>query len=110
MRQDWFPLIICIAFIVCIAAVSGCGGKSEVPRQAEQAPQALTSRLIHSPPVDRLAPQQLRALSMECEKYAPDKSARGPYDAAYCEQAMAAWSDAPLQIVPIPKDPSPRQP
>jgi hypothetical protein len=41
---------------------------------------------------------------MECEKYVADKSARGPYDAAYCEEAIAAWSDSPLQIVPIQKD------
>jgi hypothetical protein len=43
---------------------------------------------------------------MECEKYSPDKSTRGPYDAAYCEDAIAAWADSPLQIVPIPKDES----
>jgi hypothetical protein len=48
--------------------------------------------------------EQLRSLSMECEKYVPDKSARGPYDAAYCEDAIAAWSDSPLQIVPIIKE------
>ena len=41
---------------------------------------------------------------MECEKYAPEKSARGPYEAAYCEEAIAAWSDSPLQMVPIPMD------
>jgi len=41
---------------------------------------------------------------MECEKYVPDKSARGPYDAAYCEDAIAAWSDSPLQMLPIIKD------
>ena len=40
---------------------------------------------------------------MACEKYPADKSAREPYDAAYCEEAMAAWADAPLQIVPIKK-------
>jgi hypothetical protein len=26
---------------------------------------------------------------------------RGRYDAAYCEEAMAAWADAPLQMVTI---------
>jgi hypothetical protein len=41
---------------------------------------------------------------MECEKYAPEKSARGPYEAAYCEEAIAAWSDSPLQMIPIPMD------
>jgi hypothetical protein len=43
---------------------------------------------------------------MECEKYSPDKSTRGPYEAAYCEDAIAAWADSPLQMVPIPKDES----
>ncbi len=38
---------------------------------------------------------------MECEKYTPNQSMRGRYDAAYCEEAIAAWADAPLQMVPI---------
>ena len=41
---------------------------------------------------------------MDCERYPVDKAARGPYDAAYCEAAMAAWSDAPLQMIPLKKD------
>jgi len=41
---------------------------------------------------------------MDCEKYSPDKSTRGPYDAAYCQDAIAAWSDSPLQMLPMPKD------
>jgi len=45
---------------------------------------------------------------MECQKYSPEKSTRGPYDAAYCEDAIAAWADSPLQIVPIGKDESVR--
>jgi hypothetical protein len=74
------------------AALAGCG------RDAED----LTPlRLIHSPPIERLTPEQLRALSMECEKYSPNNSMRGRYDAGYCEQAMAAWSDSPLQMVII---------
>jgi hypothetical protein len=40
---------------------------------------------------------------MRCEKYPPDKSSRGPYDAKYCESAIAAWSDAPLQMIQIDK-------
>jgi len=44
---------------------------------------------------------------MRCQKYEPDKSARGPYDAAYCDEAIAAWADSPLQIVPINKEPKP---
>ena len=58
----------------------------------------------------RLTPEELRALSMECEKYSPDKSTRGPYDAAYCEDAIAAWADSPLQMVPIPRDEAIRHP
>ena len=42
---------------------------------------------------------------MECEKYAPNGSMRGRYDAAYCDEAMAAWSDSPLQMVPVQKEP-----
>ena len=55
-------------------------------------------RLAHSPPVARLDPQQLRSLSMECEQYSPNNSMRGRYDAAYCEEAIAAWGDSPLQM------------
>jgi len=74
------PLLI----LLC-ATCPGCGGDS-----ADLAP----ARLIHAPPVGQLNPQQLRSLSMECEKYA-----------AYCDEAMAAWSDSPLQMVPIQKEP-----
>jgi hypothetical protein len=64
-------------------------------------------RLAHSPPVVRLDPQQLRSLSMECEKYSPNNSMRGRYDAKYCEEAIAAWGDSPLQMVIIA---SPKRP
>jgi hypothetical protein len=86
---------MCFLLIAVSTAVTACGGDSGPPRR----PPA--SRLIHSPPIGQLAPQQLRALSMECEKYTPDGSTRGPYDAAYCEAAVAAWGDSPLQIVTI---------
>jgi hypothetical protein len=69
----------------------GCGGADLGP-----------VRLRHSPPVERLAPQELRALSMECEKYPPKQAFRGRYEAAYCEAAIAAWGDSPLQLVVIP--------
>jgi hypothetical protein len=81
--------------------LSGCGSDSG---PALVAPGIGAPVLIHSPPIRQLTAQQLRSLSMECEKYPADKSARGPYDAAYCEVAMAAWADAPLQIVPIKKE------
>ena len=101
------------------AALTGCGrdsGQTTVPGQAAAPGQAATParaaapaqaaapRLIHSPPITQLAAEQLRSLSMDCEKYVPDKSTRGPYDAAYCEEAIAAWSDSPLQMLPIIKD------
>src|SRR5712671_4350908 len=95
------PKALCIVLIVFSAASSGCGrdsGQTALPGQAA------APRLIHSPPIAKMSADQLRSLSMECEKYVPDKSARGPYDAAYCEEAIAAWSDSPLQIVPIEKD------
>ena len=44
---------------------------------------------------------------MDCEKYSPHDSMRGRYDAAYCEEAMAAWGDSPLQMVIIPPDANP---
>jgi hypothetical protein len=84
-------------FLSLVAGIlsSGCGGGSAQPA---------APTLVHSPPVKQLTAQQLRALSMECEKYSPTKTSRGPYDAAYCEEAMASWGDWPLQIVTIDAD------
>jgi hypothetical protein len=97
-----------VLLIVCGAALAACGRDSAStavsPARSPAAPPA-ASRLIHTPPISKLAPEQLRSLSMECQKYEPDKSTRGPYDAAYCDDAIAAWSDSPLQIVPISKEP-----
>jgi hypothetical protein len=89
----------CLALLVFSAAVTGCGGDSAQPNR----PPPPVSRFIHSPPIGGLNPEQLRALSMECEKYSPDGTSRGPYDVAYCENAIAAWGDSPLQMVPIPQ-------
>jgi hypothetical protein len=91
----------CLFLIASGATLGGCGGGSPQPAQ---------SRFIHNPPIERLNAQQLRSLSMECEKYAPSKVARGPYDAAYCEYAIAAWADAPLQLIPAPITPSQTDP
>lgn len=86
MKSTW------ILLFVCSAAFAGCGGD----------PKDLTAlRLRHGPPIGRLSTAQLRALSMECEQYSPKNSMRGRYDAAYCEEAIAAWGDSPLQIVVI---------
>jgi hypothetical protein len=57
--------------------------------------------LIHTPPIKQLDLKQLKTLSIECEKYLPGQFARGPYDAAYCQAAIDAWGDAPLQMVRI---------
>ena len=97
----------CFLLLMFGAALSGCGrepGRAQVqnPPAAPSPPPGPT--LIHSPPIAQLPAEQLRSLSMECEKYVPDKSARGPYDAAYCQDAIAAWSDSPLQMLPMPKD------
>ena len=98
------PKAACILLIVFSAALTGCGrdsGRSAAPKP----PKLIHDpKLIHGPPIRQLAAEQLRSLSMECEKYVPDKSARGPYDAEYCEDAIAAWSDSPLQMVPMRKD------
>ena len=95
MHPARLPLIL-----FCLP-LSGCGSDSG-PVVAP--PQSSVPTLIHSPPIKQLTAQQLRSLSMECEKYSADKTARGPYDTAYCEAAMAAWADAPLQIVPLKKE------
>jgi hypothetical protein len=45
---------------------------------------------------------------MDCEQYPIKDSARGRYEAAYCEAAIAAWSDAPLQMLPMENPSKPR--
>jgi hypothetical protein len=85
-----------LALIMLSAA--GCSGNST---------DLTPIRLRHSPPVARLDAQQLRTLSMECEKYSPHGSMRGPYDAAYCEEAIAAWGDSPLQMIIVAPDAHP---
>ena len=91
--QSVYPLLLFTGSLL-----TGCGGANDSGGDSrELAPL----RLTHSPPVSNLDPQQLRSLSMECEKYLPNNSMRGRYDAAYCEQAIAAWGDAPLQLVII---------
>jgi hypothetical protein len=91
----------CPPLILFCIALTGCGSDSG---QSVAPPKSKTAMLINSPPIKQLTAQQLRSLSMACEKYPPGKSARGPYDADYCEDAMAAWADAPLQIVPIKRE------
>jgi hypothetical protein len=92
----------CILLIVCGAAAAGCGRDA-----ADIAPV----RLRHDPPIARLTVEQLKSLSIDCERYPPKESMRGPYDAKYCEDAIAAWGDSPLQMVTIPGErPSPAHP
>ncbi len=97
--------------VLLVTALAGCGGdsgKAHQPLQTAVPAQAPAPGLIRSPPIARLAAEQLRSLSMDCQKYSPDKSSRGPYDAAYCEEAIAAWSDSPLQMLPLIKEVPPQ--
>jgi hypothetical protein len=94
------PKAACTLLILFSAALTGCG-RGSGGSAAPQDPRPHDPQLIHAPPITQLAAEQLRSLSMECEKYVPENSARGPYDAKYCEDAIAAWSDSPLQIVVI---------
>ncbi len=71
--------------------LSGCGynaGKS--------------AALIQDPPIKELKSDQLRVLAATCQTYPVNKSARGPYDAAYCKSAIDAWNNVPLQVGTIP--------
>lgn len=92
--------VLCVAGMLA-GMLAGC---SRAP-----APQARNDEptLIHSPPIKQLDLKRLKALSLECEKYLPGQFARGPYDAAYCQAAIDAWGDAPLQMLRIPPEPPP---
>jgi hypothetical protein len=93
VRRGFVRLLLALA---AAAWLSACKPSSEYDK---------TPELIHAPPLRELNPKQLHALSMECEKYLPGRMARGPYDAAYCEAAIAAWSDSPIQMIQIPPAP-----
>src|ERR1700677_2518861 len=69
-----------LALIVCGATVAGCGGDP-----ADLAPV----KLRHEPPIWQMTPEQLQALSIDCEKYPPKDSMRGRYDGRYCDDAIA---------------------
>jgi hypothetical protein len=84
----------------CVLSLTGI--LAACSRAPAPAPQADEPTHIHTPPIKLLDLKQLKALSMECEKYLPGQFARGPYDAAYCQAAIDAWGDAPLQMVRIP--------
>ena len=92
-------LLPCVLSLTGIFA--GCS-RAPVPQARADEPT-----LIHTPPIKQLDLKQLKALSIECEKYLPGQFARGPYDAVYCQAAIDAWGDAPLQMVRIPSG-SPR--
>jgi hypothetical protein len=101
------PPKTCVLLMALCAALTGCGrdsGQAHTPAQSVLPAQSSAPGLIRSPPVAQLAAEQLRSLSLECQKYPADTSSRGPYDAAYCEAAIAAWADAPLQMIPIIKE------
>jgi hypothetical protein len=92
---------LCLVLIVYGAAAGGCGGDP-----ADLAPV----RLRHEPPIGQMTAEQLRALSQDCEKYPPKDSMRGRYDGRYCEDAIAAWGDSPLQMISLPKTSAPSAP
>jgi hypothetical protein len=84
-----------------VLGVAACG---QAP-----APPAATSRLIDTPPISKLTPDQLHGLATRCGRYAADGPARGPYDARYCEAAIAAWSDSPIQMLRLSDQPATRR-
>ena len=59
--------------------------------------KAAAPTLIHSPALSKMTPHQIQVLAVTCESYAQENNARGPYDAAYCGQAIKAWANVPLQ-------------
>jgi len=79
-----------------VGVLSACSRAPAPPGRTDE------PALIHAPPIKQLNLAQLKALSIECEKYLPWQFARGPYDAAYCQTAIDAWGDAPLEMVRIP--------
>jgi hypothetical protein len=81
-----------------LVGVAACGQAS--------APPAATSRLIDTPPISKLTPDQLHGLATRCGRYPTDGPARGPYDARYCEAAIAAWSDSPIQMLRLSDQPA----
>ena len=83
-----------------LLGVAACG-QSRSP-----APRSATSRLIDTPSIAKLTPDQLHGLATRCGRYQPDGSARGPYDAKYCDAAIAAWSDSPIQMLRLSDQPA----
>jgi hypothetical protein len=101
-RAIWVLFSACLAGCgLACCSLAGCGGGGG--NAADLAP----IRLLHDPAIGRLTAEQLRSLSMDCERYPANGSMRGRYDAAYCEEAMAAWADSPLQMVTIPPPAAP---
>jgi hypothetical protein len=88
--------------MACLISLAGVLGACS---RAPPAPRADEPILVHSPPIKQLDLKQLKALAIECDKYLAGQFARGPYDAAYCQAAIDAWGDAPLQMVRIPASP-----
>jgi len=106
------PLFLCVIALGggCVIAVGGgllvgCSRAPSPQAQARARARADEPSLIHTPPIKQLDLKQLKALSIECEKYLPGQFARGPYEAAYCQAAIDAWGDAPLQMMRIPAPP-----
>ena len=80
-----------IVLAVLGLTLSGCG------RDAGN-----SAALVQDPPIKELKSNQLRVLATACQSYPVNKSARGPYDAAYCKSAIEAWNNVPMQVGSIP--------
>jgi hypothetical protein len=57
-----------------------------------------SAALIQDPPIKDLKSNELRVLATTCQTYPVNKSARGPYDAAYCKSAIDTWNNVALQV------------
>lgn len=91
-----------LVVVVPLALLCSCSGKKEPA--AISAAAAAEWHLIHTPPIARLSEDQLRGLAERCRRYDTTGTARGPYSAKYCDDALAAWSDSPLHMLVIPPD------
>jgi hypothetical protein len=95
--EDTRAMRLLMVCVLSLAGILAACSRAPVPQARADEPT-----LIHTPPIKQLDLRQLKALSIECEKYLPGQFARGPYDAAYCQAAIDTWGDAPLQMVRIP--------
>lgn len=90
-----------VAALLFALLPAACGGGNDPSGKMAEHPDR--SNLINTPAISRLSEDQLRGLVARCERYPSSGSARGPYSAKYCDDAQAAWSDAPIHMLVIPR-------